>query len=120
MKPNNFAMKDWHLEHIEKVIVRFVQGLSPDASSFEKRNYKRYGTVTHCIKQIEYDVKHGVEKAEVTEILRKIRLNKKYHELRLNLDAMERLKDLEDRLSGGKVENLLWYDRAFRDRNSSG
>ena len=20
MKPNNFAMKDWHLEHVEKVI----------------------------------------------------------------------------------------------------
>ena len=42
MKPNNYAMKDWHLEHVEKVILRFIRGISPDASSFEKRNYKRY------------------------------------------------------------------------------
>ena len=59
MKPNNFAMKDWHLEHVEKVIVRFVKGISPDASSFEKRNYKKYSTVSSCAKQIEYDIKHG-------------------------------------------------------------
>jgi hypothetical protein len=32
MKPNNFAMKDWHLEHVEKVIVRFVKGISPERS----------------------------------------------------------------------------------------
>jgi hypothetical protein len=25
MKPNNYAMKDWHLEHVEKVIIRFVK-----------------------------------------------------------------------------------------------
>jgi hypothetical protein len=111
-------MKDWHLEHIEKVIIRFVEGLSADASSFEKRNHKRYGTVTNCIRQIEYDLKHGVKKEEVTEILRKIKHDKKYRELRSNPDAMGRLDDLENRLSGGKVENLLWYDRAFRDGRS--
>jgi uncharacterized protein YlbG (UPF0298 family) len=120
MKANNFAMKDWHLEHIEKVIIRFVQGLPADASSFEKRNYKRYGTVSNCIRQIEYDLKHGVEKEEVTKILHKIKRDKKYREVRLHPDAMVRLKDLENRLSGGKVENLLWYDQAFRDRNTSG
>ena len=42
MKPNNFAMRDWHLEHIEKVINRYIKGISPDASSFEKRNFKKY------------------------------------------------------------------------------
>lgn len=40
MKPNNFAMKDWHLEHVEKIIIRYIKGISPDASSFEKRNFK--------------------------------------------------------------------------------
>ncbi len=115
MKPNNFAMRDWHLEHVEKIIVRFVKGLSSDASAFEKRTHKRYGTITYCIKQIEYDMQHGVEKAEVMEILRKIRLHKKYEELRLVVDAMQRLEILEDRLSGtNKVENLLWYDRAYK------
>ena len=76
MKSNNFAMKDWHLEHVEKVIVRFAQGLSPDASSFEKRNHMRYGSVTRCARQIEYDMRQGVEKDEVVEVFRKIKLNK--------------------------------------------
>ena len=53
MKPNNYAMKDWHLEHVEKVIIRFIKGISPDASSFEKRNYKRYSTVSSCAKHIK-------------------------------------------------------------------
>ena len=46
MKPNNFAMKDWHLEHVEKVIIRYIKGISPDASSFEKRNFKKYDTIS--------------------------------------------------------------------------
>jgi hypothetical protein len=41
-------MKAWHLEHAEKAIVRFVVGLSEDASEFEKRNYKKYRTVNGC------------------------------------------------------------------------
>ena len=59
MKPNNFAMRDWHLEHIEKLILRYIRGLSDDASSFEKRNFKKYSNVASCSKQIEYDMKHG-------------------------------------------------------------
>ena len=40
-------MKDWHLEHVEKVIVRYVRGLSPNATSFEKRNFKKYSTMSN-------------------------------------------------------------------------
>ena len=65
MKPNNFAMRDWHLEHVEKVILRYIKGLSDDATSFEKRNFKKYGNVVSCFKQIEYDMKHGVTAEEV-------------------------------------------------------
>ena len=81
MKPNNFAMKDWHLEHVEKVVIRFVKGISPDASSFEKRNYKKYSTVTSCAKQIEYDIKHGVTMDEVLAVVRKVRHDKQYRDL---------------------------------------
>ncbi len=91
MKRNNYAMKDWHLEHVEKVIIRFAEGLSPDASSFEKRNYKKYGTIAYCIKQIEYDMKQGVEKIEVMEILHKIKLHKKHAKIRPNAEAAPRL-----------------------------
>ncbi len=119
MKPNNFAMKAWHLEHVEKTIVRFIKGLSPDASSFEKRNYKKYGTISYCIKQIEYDMKHGVDKTEVMEILRKIRLAANYADLRQNAEAVERLERLEDQLSGAQKveESLSWYNNAYREKS---
>jgi hypothetical protein len=73
MKPNNFAMRDWHLEHVEKVILRYIKGLSDDASSFEKRNFKKYSNVASCSKQIEYDMKHGVTAEEVIAVMQKIR-----------------------------------------------
>ena len=109
-------MKDWHLEHVEKVIVRFAQGLSPDASSFERRNYKRYGTVAHCARQIEYDMKQGVEKSEVIELFRKIRLNKKYVKLQSDAGAVLRLDELKEKLYGdGKAakDRLLWHRNAY-------
>jgi hypothetical protein len=119
MKPNNFAMKDWHLEHVETTIVRFSKGLSPDASSFEKRNFKKYGSISHCIKQIEYDMKHGVDRSEVMEILRKIRLDEKYSDLRRNPEAIARLQELEDKLSGAQKieEGAFWYNNAYREPN---
>jgi hypothetical protein len=118
MKPNNYAMRDWHLEHAETTIVRFANGLSPDASAFERRNYKKYGTITFCIKQLEYDMQHGVKKDEVMEIFRKIRLNKKYAKLRSNAEATARLQNLEDQLSGAQKiaeeQRFLWYRNAYR------
>ena len=109
MKPNNNAMKDWHLEHVEKVIVRFVKGISPDASSFEKRNYKRYSTVSSCAKQIEYDIKHGVSKDEVLEVLRKIRHDKKYIDLLKNPESLQRLDEIERQISVPKKMTSTWY-----------
>ena len=92
MKANSYAMKEWHLEHVEKVIVRFVKGVSPDASSFEKRNYKKYSTVSSCAKQIEYDIKHGVTHEEVMAVVKKVRHDK---ELQKSPDALQRLDELE-------------------------
>ena len=108
MKPNNYAMKDWHLEHVEKVIVRFVKGISPDASSFEKRNYKKYSTVSSCAKQIEYDIKHGVSMDEVIIVLKRIRHDKSYAELRKNHDSIQRLDELERQISTPK-KVAAWY-----------
>ena len=109
MKPNNYAMKDWHLEHVEKVIVRFVKGISPDASSFEKRNYKRYSSVSSCAKQIEYDIKHGVSIDEVLEVVRKIRHDKQFHDLRKNPESIQRLDELQRQISAPKKVTTTWY-----------
>lgn len=102
MKPNNFAMKDWHLEHVEKVIVRYIKGIPPDASSFEKRNFKKYSTISSCSRQIEYDVKHGVTTEEVLAIMQRIRYDEYYSELRGNPETVQRLDDLERQISPPK------------------
>ncbi|HZD81444.1 MAG TPA: hypothetical protein VE076_01095 [Nitrososphaeraceae archaeon] len=102
MKPNNFAMKDWHLEHVEKVIIRYIKGISSDASSFEKRNFKKYSTISSCAKQIEYDIKHGVSIEEVLAVMQKIRLDKSFSELRINSENVQRLDELERLLSAPK------------------
>lgn len=117
MTPNNFAMKDWHLEHAEKVLVRFARGLSTNASSFEKRNFKRYGTLTYCTKQIQYDMKHGVELDEIMEIFRRIRLNAEYADLRSNGEAAARLQEIEDQLSGAqkiREDRFLWHKNSHK------
>ncbi len=102
MKPNNFAMRDWHLEHVEKVIVRYIKGLSPDASSFEKRNFKKYSTLSSCAKQIEYDIKHGVTFEEVFAVMNKIRNDESYSEIRQIGEALQRLDELERQLVSPK------------------
>ena len=109
-------MKEWHREHAEKVIVRFATGLSADASDFEKRNYRKYGTVTGCVRQIEYDIHHGVQKGEIIEIIRKIRRNKKYASIRSDRKAMIRLQELGDQLSGisKEQERLAWHQYSYR------
>jgi hypothetical protein len=109
MKPNNYAMKDWHLEHVEKVIVRFVKGISPDASSFEKRNYKRYSSVSSCAKQIEYDIKHGVSIDEVLEVVRKIRHDKQFRDLQKDPESLQRLDELQRQISAPKKVTTTWY-----------
>jgi hypothetical protein len=109
MKPNNFAMKDWHLEHVEKVIVRFVKGISPDASSFEKRNYKKYSTVSSCAKQIEYDIKHGVTMDEVLNVVRRVRHEKQFKELQKSPESLQRLDELERQISTPKKVATTWY-----------
>ena len=117
MKSNNYAMRDWHVEHVEKVIIRFIRGMSHESTSYEKRLYKKYGTVAHCINQIEYDMHQGVDKKEVMEVLRKIRSNKKYAGLRSDAQTIGRLVDLEEQLSGAKIEErLLWHDKAYREK----
>jgi hypothetical protein len=111
-------MKEWHLEHSEKVVVRFVKGLASDATAFERRNHKRYGSLTQCVKQLDYDMKHGVEKTEIMDVIRKVRILKKYAELRSDPGAAERLTSLEELLSGTKKmeAEVLWHNYAYRPK----
>jgi hypothetical protein len=88
-------MKDWHTEHMEKTIIRYVKGLSENASAFEKRNHKKYGTLTHICRQIEYDMKHGVTDEQVISLFNKVRNHSSFSEIRESAGAIERLDEVE-------------------------
>jgi hypothetical protein len=88
-------MKEWHVEHMQKTVVKYVKGLSENASSYEKRNHKKYGGLNHICRQIEYDVKHGVTEQEVMRMLRKVRDDSSFLDLRNGNGSMQRLDEIE-------------------------
>ncbi|HXV45666.1 MAG TPA: hypothetical protein VD736_03235, partial [Nitrososphaera sp.] len=92
-------------------------GLSENASQYEKKYYKKHGTVASCIRQIEYDMHQGVQKHEIIEIIHKIGRSKKYAGIRSDREAMIRLRELEDLLSGisKEEERLAWHQHSYID-----
>ena len=92
---NSFPMREWHVKHMEKTIIKFVTGLSADANRWEKRQNKRYGGLANVCKQIGYDIKHGVTTEQVILLLQKIRNDSSFSSLQKNDESMERLNELD-------------------------
>lgn len=101
---NRFPMKEWHVEHMQKTIIKYVKGLPENASAFEKRNHKKYGGLNHICRQIEYDIRHGVTEKEVASTLQKVRNHSSYSEIRKGSGSMERLKEVEVRFASPRIE----------------
>ena len=101
---NSFPMREWHVQHMEKTIIKFVTGLSADANRWEKRQNKRYGGLSNVCKQIGYDIKHGVTTEQVLLLLQKIRNDSSFSNLRKNDDSMERLNELDRHFLPSKQE----------------
>jgi len=118
VKSKKYPMKAWHREHAEKAIIKFAKGLPENASNYDRRNYKKYGTVTNCIRQLEYDMHHGVQKGEIIEIIRKIGRSKKYASIWSAPEARVRLEQLESYLSGipESAARLDWVEHAYKER----
>jgi hypothetical protein len=92
---NSFPMREWHVKHMEKTIVKFVTGLSENASMWEKRQNKRYGRITNICRQIDYDIKQGVTTEQVLMILQKIRDDSSFSSLREKDGSIARLDEVE-------------------------
>ena len=105
---NNFPMKEWHVEHMQKTILKFVKGLPPDASSWERRNHKKYGSLRSVCRQIEYDLKHGVQLVDVFSAIANIQSDKSYRSLRCDRASMERLASIEEHFSAPKPIMRPW------------
>lgn len=89
-------MKDWHTEHMQKTVVKYVKGISETASSFERRNHKKYCSITSVCRQIEYDLKHGVTEEEVKSMLHNVRHHSSYSEIHDKRgESMARLEEIE-------------------------
>jgi hypothetical protein len=68
-------MRDWHFEHMQKIILKYVSGLTETEkhSSWKVKQHKRYGgNIYHVRRNIIDDIHHGVTREEVTEFLNKI------------------------------------------------
>ena len=105
---NSFPMKEWHVEHMEKIVVKYVKGLSEDASGWERRNHKKYGGFSNTCRQIEYDVKHGVTSDQVTLMLHRVRTHSSFSNLRKGDGSMARLAEIEDHFVKSKP-TAAWF-----------
>jgi hypothetical protein len=101
-------MKEWHVEHMQKMIVKYVKGLSADASGWEKRNHKKYGSLANMCRQIEYDVKHGATTEQVLSIFQKVRNDKSFSDLRKTSGSMARLDEVETHFTKPKPAKMQW------------
>src|SRR2546423_3185102 len=101
-------MRDWHVKHMEKTVVKFVTGLSATASMWEKRQNKRYGRITSVCRQIGYDIKQGVTNEQVLSLLQKIRNDSSFSGLRDNNGSTERLNEVEKRFLPSKQKSYWW------------
>lgn len=96
-------MKQWHVEHMEKTVVKYVSGLAENASSWERKQHKRYCNLANVCKQIDYDIKHGVTKDQVTVFLQNVRNQSSFAKVRNNDGSIGRLDEIEQYFQKEKV-----------------
>jgi hypothetical protein len=92
---NLFPMRDWHVKHMQDTIVKYLTGLSENATRWQKKLDKKYGNLTQVTKRIDYDLKHGVERHEVVAFLATIKTDQSFSELRQTMGFEDRLYGLE-------------------------
>jgi hypothetical protein len=95
LKQNSFPMREWHVKHMEQTVVRFVRGLSDNATRWEVKLNNKYGKISKVIKRIDYDVKHGVTNEQVFLFLQLMKTNSIYLEVMSSEGSTERLNELQ-------------------------
>lgn len=88
-------MRDWHVKHMQDTIVKYLTGLSEDASRWQKKLNRKYGNLAQTSKRIDYDLKHGVERQDVITFLATIKTDQSFLQLRKTTGFEDRLYSLE-------------------------
>jgi hypothetical protein len=102
-------MREWHVKHMEKTIIKFVTGLSLNASRWEKRQNRRYGRIMNVCRQIGYDIKQGATIEQVLLLLQKIRSDSSFSSLQKDNGSMERLNELDKHFLPSKEEKSYYW-----------
>jgi hypothetical protein len=91
-------MKEWHFEHMQKTIVKYVTGLpyADNNSSWKRKQHKKYsGNIVFVRRSINYDIKHGVTRQEVTEFLNKVQNDSSFSNIRESACSIARIEELQ-------------------------
>lgn len=91
-------MVEWHTEHMEKRIIKYVVGPPSNASKKEIWKYKKYSKLSDIIKDIQYDIQHGVQEERVKILFAKIHNDSSFSDLQKDTQSMDRLSELETHL----------------------
>lgn len=92
---NNYPLREWHVEHMKKTVVKYITGLSPDASSWQKRQHKKYNKLANIRRGISYDIKHGVTNEEVLSFMDEVRDGSSFSDLRRVDGSKGRLNEVK-------------------------
>lgn len=95
---NIYPMRDWHFEHMQKTILKYVSGLTENEkqSSWKVKQHRRYGgNLPNVRRNIDFDILHGVTREEVSEFLDKIQHDSSFSDIRRVAGSIERIKELK-------------------------
>jgi hypothetical protein len=101
---------------MEKIVLRFITGLSPNATAWEKKMFKRYGKLTNICRQINYDIKQGATNDQVLLFLQKIRNDTYFNQLRGIDGSLGRLDELENEFLPDK-KNMIGTNCKSKDQD---
>ena len=88
-------MREWHVERMQKTIIKYVSGISDTMSLLQARQYMKYYNISNVQKTIYYDTNHGVTKEDIFLFIEKVRNHPSYYVLQSNKLAMEKLRNIE-------------------------
>ena len=92
---NSYPLREWHFEHMKKLVLKFVTGVPDDAPSWQKRQHKKYNKITNIRKGISYDIKHGVTNEEVLSFMDEVRDGSSFSDLRKVDGSKGRLNEVK-------------------------
>lgn len=95
MASQNYPMKEWHFEHMQKTILKYISGLTETekSSSWKVKQHKKYGgNLPNVRRNINFDIHHGVTREEVTEFLDKILNDPSFSDIRAVAGSIEKIK----------------------------